>query len=123
MSSFPFQNLVCMGLELPTLTEVLILTYSSVLGFYLLSVIVVRIRKSNISFLFRWFLIYLLSGLSVWFYYFFRFLNLREISPGFKSFSILLGNLAARVSVFSFLVTALFYFAYLLFLGSREKNE
>lgn len=70
-------------------------------------------------FLLKAFLVFLSAGLSSWFYYFFRFWNVRDISPGLKSFPIFIGNLSARISVFGFLSVALVYFIFL----SLRRNE
>jgi hypothetical protein len=113
-----------MDLELPTLTEVILFTYSFAFGYAILVYLIFRLGlKLNISFLTYWFIAFLFSGISTWFLYYFKFLDLREISPGFKSFSLLLGNLAARVSVFSFLVLAFFTFMYRLFMNAKKNDD
>lgn len=108
-----------MSEPLPGFQEVLILNLFLAGGFSIVYTMYFYFSSKKFPFLLKSFIIFLSAGFSSWFYYFYRFWNVREISPGLKSFPIFIGNLSARIAVFGFLITVLLYF---IFLSVKKKN-
>ncbi|HMV79418.1 MAG TPA: hypothetical protein PL048_26395 [Leptospiraceae bacterium] len=108
-----------MSESLPGFQEVLILNILFSAGFAFIYTAYFYFSSKKYPFLMKSFLVFFSGGVSSWFYYFFRFWNVREISPGLRSFPIFIGNLSARIAVFGFLITVLAYFIFLSF----QKKE
>lgn len=105
---------------LPGFQEVFLLNLILTAGFAAVYTVYFYFSSRKYPFLLKSFLVFLSAGLSSWFYYFFRFWNVREISPGLRSFPIFIGNLSARIAVFGFLTVALIYF---IFISIRKKED